>query len=82
VVSADLIGEAARLLGPGGELFVQTDVPDRAGAFKALLDGEPRLAPAAGDGFVDANPFSARSNREVRCLEAGVPIFRLLYLRR
>ena len=81
VVSAALIGEVARLLRSHGELFVQTDVEERAEAFRGALASEPRLVPAVPGGLVDANPFAAVSSREQRCLEAGVPIFRLRYLR-
>ena len=81
VVGAPLASEAARLLAPGGELFVQTDVEERAAMFQEVLGAEARLAPASPGGFVDANPYGASSNRERRCVEAGVPIFRLLYRR-
>lgn len=81
VVSSSLIGEVARLLRPGGALFVQTDVEERAEAFRGALDAEPRLEPTSPGGFVGANPFGAVSNRERRCLDVGVPIFRLLYRR-
>lgn len=81
VVGAPFAAEAARLLAPGGELFVQTDVEERAATFREVLGAEERLAPAAPGGFVDANPFGAVSNRERRCALAGVPIFRLLYRR-
>jgi tRNA (guanine-N7-)-methyltransferase len=81
VVGSPLVGEAARLLAPGGEMFVQTDVEERAAAFKEVLEAEPRLVPAAPGGFVVDNPYGASSNRERRCVEAEVPIFRLLYRR-
>jgi tRNA (guanine-N7-)-methyltransferase len=81
VVTPALAGELARLLRPGGELFVQTDVAERAEAFHQVLGGEGRLAPSSGDGFVNENPYNAVSNRERRCIEVEVPIFRLRYLR-
>jgi tRNA (guanine-N7-)-methyltransferase len=82
VVATPLIGEIARLLRPGGELFVQTDVPERAEAFRGALDAEPRLVSASPGGFVAENPYGATSNRERHCVEVEVPIFRLRYLRR
>jgi len=81
VVSAALIGEVARLLRTGGQLFVQTDVEERAEAFRDALDAEPRLETASPGGFVGANTFDAVSNRESRCVDVGVPIFRLIYRR-
>ncbi len=67
----------ARLLMPGGELFIQTDVEDRAldfvndirahGGFEI---GEPPFVPDQG--------YGARSNREKRAITDGLPIFRVL----
>jgi len=81
VLGEGLVAHAARLLADGGELFVQTDVDFRAAAYMALLAACPLLRPVAGDGFVDANPFGARSSREARCEEIGLPVHRLLFRR-
>ena len=81
VVTPALVGEVARLLRPGGELFVQTDVAARAEAFHQILEGEGRLAPSSGDGFVNENRYNAVSNREHRCVDVGGPVFRLRYLK-
>lgn len=77
VVSTDLALDAVRLLPPGGELFVQTDVDFRADAYEAAIGSVDLLE----GGRVDANPYGARSLREVHCEELGLPIFRLLYKR-
>lgn len=70
-----LVREIARLLAPGGELFVQTDVRDRADAYQTHIEA---LGTFTG-GFVDENPYGARSNRERRAIADGLPIHRLLY---
>lgn len=78
VVGDELLAEVARLLEPGGELFVQTDVEERAAAYEEraratdLFDGGP----------IDENPFDARSPRERRAIADGLPIHRLLFRRR
>lgn len=81
VLGEGLLPQVARLLVDGGELFVQTDVDFRAAAYREALAATPGLEPAAGDGAIDANPFGARSSREVRCEEIGLPILRLLFRR-
>jgi tRNA (guanine-N7-)-methyltransferase len=67
----------ARLLVPGGELFIQTDVEDRALDFASDIRahggfeiGEPP--------FVPDQEYGARSNREKRAITDGLPIFRVL----
>ena len=70
----------ARLLRPGGELFIQTDVEDRAAAF--LEDVRQHGGFRVPDsGFVSENPFQARSNREQRAIADGLPIYRILATR-
>lgn len=79
VVSDSLLDALARLIAPGGELYVQTDVEERAADYEALLAAHPGFAPARDDGFrIDENPFGARSNREVRAEEDGLPVYRVL----
>jgi tRNA (guanine-N7-)-methyltransferase len=82
VVGSPLLDEVARVLVPGGEVFVQTDVEERAAAYEALLDAHPAFAPFGESGRVDAYPFTARSPREHRALADGLPVFRLRYARR
>lgn len=83
VVTTELGREAARILVPGGRLFVQTDVEERAEAYLDALNAVSGLRPAGDSGqpWVSENPFQARSPRERRCLEDGLPIHRLLYRR-
>ena len=77
--------ELERLLMPGGELFVQTDVAHRAEQYRAFLDGRTALTPkgdVAGDPHLRENPYEARSPREKRAIVDGLPIHRLRYARR
>jgi tRNA (guanine-N7-)-methyltransferase len=81
VVSGGLLPELVRVLVPGGELFVQTDVEDRALDYETALSATPGLEPARGTAGprVAENPFLARSPREHRAIKDGLPIHRLLY---
>jgi tRNA (guanine-N7-)-methyltransferase len=78
VLTRELLDDLARLLAPGGELFVQTDVEERAREHLELLAAHPAFEPAAGASFVrEDNPFGARSNREVRAEADGLPVYRM-----
>lgn len=80
-----VIDEVARLLADGGELFVQTDVAERATAYEERLSLHPALAPAgdaAGSPRMEHNPYgAARSNREKHAARDGLPVYRLRYRR-
>lgn len=81
VIGDELLDTLARLLAPGGELFIQTDVDDRAEAYLALVRAHEAFE-IAGGGYLDHNPFGARSNRERRADEDGLPVYRILARRR
>lgn len=81
VIGEALIGELARLMMPGAELFIQTDVEHRAEQYVAQLRDAPRFSLASASGYVDSNPFDARSNREKRAIEDGLPVWRILAVR-
>jgi tRNA (guanine-N7-)-methyltransferase len=79
VVNANLLPDVVRALVPGGELFVQTDVEDRALEYEAAINAAPGLAPVPFGPRLAENPFLARSPREHRAIKDGLPIHRLLY---
>jgi len=79
VVSSTLLPDVVRALKPGGELFVQTDVEDRASEYELAISEEAGLVPAPGGPRLTENPFGARSPREHRAIKDGLPIHRLLY---
>ena len=78
VIDAGMTAALVRLLRPGGELFVQTDVEERAAEMEAELAREPHMLVER----IDQNRYGARSNREVRAEGDGLPIHRLLARRR
>ncbi|MDD9966482.1 MAG: tRNA (guanosine(46)-N7)-methyltransferase TrmB [Myxococcales bacterium] len=78
LVGSDLLDELARLLRPGGELFLQSDVEERAELHLAHVAQHSDFVLAGQDGWLEDNPYLARSNRERRAIEDGIPIYRTL----
>jgi tRNA (guanine-N7-)-methyltransferase len=84
VVRDTLVVELARLVAEGGTVLVQTDVEDRAEMYLARFSSSPCWAPGGDDGGWHAaeSPFApARSNREARALEDGLPVWRIVLRR-
>lgn len=79
VVSPWLMPQVVRTLAAGGELFVQTDVEDRALEYEEAISAAPGLVAVPGGPRIAENPFQARSPREHRAIKDGLPIHRLLY---
>ncbi|MBI5489274.1 MAG: methyltransferase domain-containing protein [Deltaproteobacteria bacterium] len=78
VVSAPVVASIVGLLAQGGEVFVQTDVPERAEEFERILSSGGLDTARCAEGPAAPNPFGTRSNREVRCEEAGLPVYRVI----
>jgi len=84
VMGDAFLDDVTRLLMDGGELFVQTDVEERAEQYRLTIDAHPDLEPAGdepGAPWMQENPYGARSNREHRAIEDGLPVHRLRYTR-
>jgi tRNA (guanine-N7-)-methyltransferase len=77
-----LLVEIARVLAPGGEFFMQTDVAERAALHLEALRAEAVWELAGDGGYIEENPYQARSNREVRAEQDGLPVYRTLAIRR
>jgi tRNA (guanine-N7-)-methyltransferase len=78
------LDEVVRLLEPGGELFVQTDVEERALAYEQLALSDSRLVCAGdvpGSARLRDHPYGARSPRERRAMADGLPIHRMRWTR-
>jgi tRNA (guanine-N7-)-methyltransferase len=85
LVREGFLDDIARLLEPGGELFVQTDVEDRAKGYEELVALDDRFAPAGdapGSPHMADNPYGARSPRERRAIADGLPVHRMRWTRR
>lgn len=79
------LDEVARLLAKGGELFVQTDVEERADLYEKVVGAHAAFEPAGdapGSPRIAENPFGARSPREHRAIADGLPVWRMLWRRR
>src|SRR5262245_2543089 len=61
VLGAPLLVEVARVLVPGGEVFVQTDVEERAAGYEALFASHAAFRPHGDSARVAEFPFAARS---------------------
>jgi tRNA (guanine-N7-)-methyltransferase len=77
-----LLDEVVRVLAVGGEFFMQTDVPERATLHLEALAGHPNIALGGDAGYIADTPYQARSNREVRAAEDGLPVYRTLAIKR
>lgn len=85
VMGGLLLDSVSRLLIDGGELFVQTDVEERAELYDQHLAAHPDLEPAGDEPDsprMAENPYGARSPREHQAMGDGLPIHRLRYRRR
>lgn len=85
VMGDDFLDEIARLVAPGGELYVQTDVAERADQYEARILADARFEPAGdapGSARMADNPYGARSPREHRAIKDGLPVHRLRFRRR
>ncbi|HWE27063.1 MAG TPA: tRNA (guanosine(46)-N7)-methyltransferase TrmB [Polyangia bacterium] len=83
LMNEELVDVLHAKLRVGGELFFQSDVFDLALDAMAVLEGAPeRFANVDGPwSFVRDNRYGARSQREVRCEDRGVRIWRMCYRR-
>lgn len=79
------LDEVARLLEKGGELFIQTDVEERADLYERVTSAHPAFEPAgdvAGSPRLAENEYGARSPREHRAIADGLPVWRMRWKRR
>lgn len=82
VVRDDFVDQLARLVHAGGTVLVQTDVEDRAAEYLARFEAHPAFE-NLGAPYVAESPFApARSNREARAIEDGLPVYRIVLRRR
>jgi tRNA (guanine-N7-)-methyltransferase len=81
LVTPELVEIVWRKLSNDGELFFQSDVFPLALDALAVFEGAAVLLENAVEPwrFLRANPYGAKSLREVRCEERGMRIWRLLY---
>lgn len=79
VLDPALLEELARTLIVGGELLIQTDVFERADQYERVVSASPRFEPWEAEVRVADHPHGARSPRERKAIEDGLPVVRLRY---
>jgi tRNA (guanine-N7-)-methyltransferase len=77
-----LTTELGRVMAPGAELFVQTDVEERATSYAALLAQAEDFEPFGDSPHLVDHPYVARSTRERRAMTDGLPIYRMRFRRK
>jgi tRNA (guanine-N7-)-methyltransferase len=85
VLKDTFVSELARLMAPGAIALIQTDVEERAEEYFQRFQSSGFFLNAAPEGqrWVDESPFApARSNREARAIEDGLPVWRMVFARR
>ena len=81
VMGEPMLEQLSRTVCAGGQVFLQTDVEERAQGFAELFSSSRDFSAFGEVPQVSENPFSARSPRERRAMADGLPIFRLHYRR-
>jgi tRNA (guanine-N7-)-methyltransferase len=81
MVDPVLIAGVAKLLQPGRELFVQTDVWEIALDAMSAIESDGQFSNRAGEWsfWREGNPYGVRSWREQNAEETGLPIWRLMF---
>ncbi len=79
VLGDPLLVELSRVLVPGGELFIQTDVFERADEYEAIVAGCSAFETFSESARIDDHPYVARSSRERKAIDSGLPVVRLRY---
>jgi tRNA (guanine-N7-)-methyltransferase len=79
VLSPELLVQLNRVLVVGGELLIQTDVFERADEYERVVGQNQHFAPFESSPRVHDHPHGARSPRERKAMENGLPIARLRY---
>ena len=82
VLSSELLTDLSRVLIVGGELLIQTDVFERADEYAAVVSAHAAFEPFFEQARVSDHPHQARSPRERKAMENGLPIARLRYRNR
>lgn len=82
LICPPVVAELGRVLISQGELYVQTDVLDRADAYQALIQASGFFEPWSESARVDENPYGTRSPRERGAVRDELPVVRLRYRRR
>lgn len=79
LIQAEWLLLLARLLQPGGVVYLQTDVSDLADEMRERFAAAPMFAPLDAAAYKREALLGLCSHRERRCLALNLPIHRLAY---
>lgn len=79
LIQAEWLLLLARLLQPGGVVYLQTDVFDLADEMEERFTAAPMFAPLSAEAYKREALLGLTSHRERRCLALDLPIRRLAY---
>ena len=79
LIQSSFVQELARLLRPGGWVFLQTDVEDMADEVSSVFASLPAFVPLDGERWKAEELLGLRSHRERRCMQLGIPIRRMAW---
>ena len=87
VVGSDVLDHVARILAPQADLYVQTDVEERAKQYETQILGHAAFEPNGDPGPTPSarmveNPYGARSHREHRAIADAIPVYRMRFRKR
>ena len=81
LVRPELASRLVELLEPEGFIYFQTDVPDLAGEAKEIFGSLPELEQTDAIELRAKVLGGIKSHREAKCLELGIPVSRLAWLK-
>lgn len=80
VLNPDFLNILVSKLKPQGTFFLQTDVSDLFDSYLEMLQAIPNLANADHSSPLQLeNPMNARTHREKKCAEFGIPVYRAFF---
>ena len=80
LVQTHLVEQLARLLVPGGWVFLQTDVPDMADQIRSTFAANPLFRSTDAVAIQATRMGGLQSHREKKCQQLGIPVTRLAYV--
>ncbi|MCC0175365.1 tRNA (guanosine(46)-N7)-methyltransferase TrmB [Waterburya agarophytonicola K14] len=79
VVQNELVRVLVNYLGEGGRVFLQSDIEEVAKEMRDRFTADSRLILQHTTTWLDANPFSVATERELYVLEQNLPVYRVMF---
>jgi tRNA (guanine-N7-)-methyltransferase len=80
MIRPEVVSQLARLLAPGGWVYLQTDVPDLADDMRTCFESNQAFTPVDALSFIRDRLGGLQSHRERKCIEKGIPVERMVYV--